>query len=120
MLHVATDKASTPPAFTRSPSFHPFFLPIYWIHARQSAAMVRRLYSNLSQLQPCPAVVGAGLAHICAGVGQLIGGAELMCRRGMAIAKKTSPRDCRGEHFPIFCVHWRRGAFITLNYDASF
>lgn len=84
MLHVATDKASTPPAFTRSPSFPPFFLPIYWIHARQSAAMVRRLYSNLLQLQSRPAVVGAGLAHICAGAGQLIGGAELMCRRGMA------------------------------------
>lgn len=97
MLHVATDKASTPPAFTRRSFFPPFFLPIYSTHARQSAAMVRRPYSNLSQFQPCPAVVKTGFAHICAGVGQLIRGAELIrvvCTV-KDVLRKTVVRDCR-------------------------
>ena len=84
MPHVATDNASAPPAFTGSTSFpflFPFKFPFKLFDSRKTICRNgSRLYSNLSQFQPRPAVAKAKLARIRAGVGQLIGGAELMRR----------------------------------------
>jgi len=117
MLHVATDNASAPPAFTCSPFFPPFFLSIYSIHAIQSAAMVRRLHSNLSQFQLRPAVARTGLAHIRAGVGQLISGTGLMHRRvcGERSAEKNYRSASAGVMFSNFlCMLAKRGFDIAL------
>lgn len=115
MPHVATDNASAPPAFTGSTSF-PFLFPFKLFDSRKTICRNgSRLYSNLSQFQPHPAVAKAKLARIRAGVGQLINGAELM--RRLVCSEKPSLRKCRGNS--IFCACWRREAPMPL-YDASY
>ncbi|HEU0220230.1 MAG TPA: hypothetical protein VFQ98_05435 [Gallionella sp.] len=96
-------------------SFPPYFLSIYSIHAKQSAAIVRWVHLNLPQFQPHQAVVKAGLARIRAGVGQLISGAELMRRLvyGERRAVKNHHPASVGMMFRIFTC-WRREAPIPL------
>lgn len=103
MPHVATDNVSTPPAFTCSPFFPPFFLSIYSIHAMQSAAMVRRLHSNFPQFQPRPAVVRTGLAHIRAGVGQF-NGAGVMFSNFLCAGEERL--EYRSVIAPVFSRLW--------------
>ena len=117
MPHVATDNASAPPAFTCSPFFPPFFLSIYSIHAIQFAAMVWPLHSNWPQFLPRPAMARVGLAHIRAGVGQLISSTGLMRRRvcGKRCAEKNQRSAGAGVMFSNFvCVLAKRGFDIAL------
>lgn len=116
MLHVATDKASTPPAFTRRSFFPPFFSSNLFDSRK---TICRNGSAALFKFVAISAVPGSGQDRICAYLCRSwpIDQRRRIDTRRMhgerRAAKNRRPR-LSDEHFQIFCAHWRRVTSMPL------